>query len=376
MADLSASDIANLFPPPSQAAQTALRDDIAQRGVLYAITFWRGVCIDGRARLDACQELGVSYGTYEFDENADVDDVLDYVLSNNAMGRQMNQSQCAMVAAKCKEHYAEPARLRRLANLPQYAECKTSYTRGAEGPVLAILARKFGVNQDYIARAARLLEEAPDLAAEVEGGDKTIMAAWRDLEARTGPKPKRHARNPRKRRKPKSDPLAPPPLPVLPDIPGEIAALTFERLYELYAQGELSEPEEVADHLLAERRWALEAGEPPDERGWASVQMLKHYVLAVEARYQAGAGTMLEGTVVQRRPLPEPAPEPIADLLTEALHLGYVLGVRAATTRRVAPPTPHFSVGRHVVRSADWRIAGEEEWNAAEPRRRQQRSKR
>jgi hypothetical protein len=51
----------------------------------------------------------------------------------------------------------------------------------------------------------------------------------------------------------------------------------------------------------------------------------------------------MEGVVVERAPLPEPAPEPIADLLTEALRLGYVLGVRAATTRR------------------------EEEWDAAEP---------
>ena len=94
-----------------------------------------------------------------------------------------------MRAARLKAHYSEPARLRRLANLAQYARMG-QMAHSEERSVLAILERKIGVSQTHIKRTVRLLEETPDLAADVEEGTRSLMAAPRDLEVRMGHKPR------------------------------------------------------------------------------------------------------------------------------------------------------------------------------------------
>ncbi|MGO9235555.1 MAG: ParB N-terminal domain-containing protein [Methylocella sp.] len=91
-------DLANLFPPMTDAEFSSLVDDVKKHGVREPITLFGGKVIEGRHRMKAAEEAGVELPFKNFDGNDAA--ALDYVASANFERRHLDPSQRAMVAAK------------------------------------------------------------------------------------------------------------------------------------------------------------------------------------------------------------------------------------------------------------------------------------
>ena len=89
---------AEIFPVMDEAAFAALVADIAAHGQREPILILDGQVIDGRHRLRACEQLGITPLVREV--TADEGDPLDLVISLNLHRRHLNESQRAMVAAR------------------------------------------------------------------------------------------------------------------------------------------------------------------------------------------------------------------------------------------------------------------------------------
>ena len=97
---------ADIFPRMSRDDFAKLKEDIRVNGLRSPIMFWRGQLIDGRHRIEACEELGISWDNFAEEVGADQDPVTE-ALSLNLHRRHLNPSQLSMVADKVRGIYDE-----------------------------------------------------------------------------------------------------------------------------------------------------------------------------------------------------------------------------------------------------------------------------
>jgi ParB-like chromosome segregation protein Spo0J len=95
---------ADLFPKMGRAEYETLKADIQANGLRSAIVFWRGQLIDGRHRIQACDELGINWENFAEETGADKDPVTE-ALSLNLHRRHLSLSQLAMVADRVRGIY-------------------------------------------------------------------------------------------------------------------------------------------------------------------------------------------------------------------------------------------------------------------------------
>lgn len=81
----------------SASEYARLKSDIEANGQREDIVVWRGLLIDGRNRLKACEELGIEPQIAELMEETDP---VQYALSHNLHRRHLTTAQRAIVAAK------------------------------------------------------------------------------------------------------------------------------------------------------------------------------------------------------------------------------------------------------------------------------------
>ena len=156
----------------------------------------KGQVLDGRNRYKAGVAAGVDIPTKEFKGSALA--ALDYVWSLNRKRRHLNSSQAAIADAKRQKLYAvyaaveEDAKKREQSGkgqdgsggrgrkrnpvefVPQGLDADDRKTR-------TIRAKTAGTNPKYIDAADELLDEHPDLAEQVERGEKTLTQVQREL---------------------------------------------------------------------------------------------------------------------------------------------------------------------------------------------------
>jgi ParB-like chromosome segregation protein Spo0J len=87
-----------IFPAMDESSFAGLVEDIRVNGQLEPILMWRGQVIDGRNRLNACEQLGIEPKIREVDSNED--DLIGLVLSLNLHRRHLSESQRAMIGAR------------------------------------------------------------------------------------------------------------------------------------------------------------------------------------------------------------------------------------------------------------------------------------
>lgn len=99
---------AELFPPMSDTEYVGLVEDIRANGLRVPLVRHRGVLVDGRNRLRACEDAGVGprfvewvdVAEYQGTEDA-VDDVVSrWIVSINLHRRHLNESQRGLIAGK------------------------------------------------------------------------------------------------------------------------------------------------------------------------------------------------------------------------------------------------------------------------------------
>jgi ParB-like chromosome segregation protein Spo0J len=97
---------ADIFPRMSREDFAKLKEDIRVNGLRSPIMFWRGQLIDGRHRIEACEELGIGWDNFAEEVGADRDPVTE-ALSLNLHRRHLTPSQLSMVADKVRGIYDE-----------------------------------------------------------------------------------------------------------------------------------------------------------------------------------------------------------------------------------------------------------------------------
>lgn len=200
-------EAANIFPMMDPASYASLRDSIKNGGVETLIKFrgdsWVDAeLLDGRNRLKAMLELGISWKTYaELSTVADIPDPVEYVVKLNLIRRHLNESQRAMVAA-------------RVANLPR----GQPGSNGADAPLLPQISQSaagemLNVSRDSVKRGVKVDRHGIDeLKQAVETGVLKVTTAARIAQL---PKPEQaaaivQAQQPRE--------VKPKPTPVPPEV--------------------------------------------------------------------------------------------------------------------------------------------------------------
>lgn len=168
--------LAELFPLLEGAEFDDLVADIAKHGVREPVMIHEGQILDGRNRFLACQELGISCPTRQFEGKES--ELLDFVLSQNLYRRHLNESQRAMAAAESAnmrsgartdlpspnsdEVSAADAAKRFKVARSQVFEAKTVIASGSTEMVKAVKAGVLPVSA-----AAKLVDRTPDFQHRV-----------------------------------------------------------------------------------------------------------------------------------------------------------------------------------------------------------------
>lgn len=165
---------ATLFPMMSAEEFDGLKADISKHGQRESITLWKGMLLDGRNRLRACEELGIEP---EFGELDDATDPFDWVISFNLHRRHLEKGQRAIIAAKCRELYEQQAKERMLAGKGLDPSANLRRGRASDHAAKAV-----GVSGRSVDMAGKVLASGnQELITAVEHGSMSLNAAHRKL---------------------------------------------------------------------------------------------------------------------------------------------------------------------------------------------------
>jgi hypothetical protein len=170
--NLAFHPIANIFPLIEGDAFQELVADIKTHGVREPIWLYDGQILDGRNRYRACLEAGVEPRFSNYEDG----DPLAFVISLNLRRRHLNASQLALVALEIEAIEAKLAKERMLAG--KKLDPKQQI---AGGQARDKAAEAIDVNRQYVSDAKKIKAEAPQLAAEIKAGSKTITQAKREI---------------------------------------------------------------------------------------------------------------------------------------------------------------------------------------------------
>jgi ParB-like chromosome segregation protein Spo0J len=178
---------ADIFPRMSRDDFAKLKEDIRVNGLRSPIMFWRGQLIDGRHRIEACEELGVSWDNFAEEVGADRDPVTE-ALSLNLHRRHLNPSQLSMVADKVRGIYDEEGKAAKVeggktagsgrkkvvANLPQPITEMPEHGHKSRDKAAAAV----GVSGKLADAAKKVRAKGtPELQQAVESGEVAVTAA-------------------------------------------------------------------------------------------------------------------------------------------------------------------------------------------------------
>jgi len=191
--DVEFHPLADLLPAPSESGYRRLKESIAIDGQQAPAVRFEGMLLDGRTRCRVCRELRILVKVEDFQGTEA--QALTHVLSVNQYQRELDKSQRAAVAARLLPRLTDPVNQERIAKISAYRRGVQIETRelfpGSENTpepevrARVIAAQRMGVNDRYVADAARLQHEAPELFAEVWAGKRTITDAMRQLTGQT-----------------------------------------------------------------------------------------------------------------------------------------------------------------------------------------------
>lgn len=170
--NLKAHEYANLFPLMSGDELDALTEDIREHGLRQPVVRYKGLVLDGRNRLLACEraEVEPAFSDFEGDDAG----ALALVISLNVQRRDLTAGQKAIVAARAwgLDGYSKPG-----------PKAKGNSVQTV--PIsMDSLAKQFKVSKTSLSQARDILAEAPDLAEQVVACTLSLAAAYEQLQAR------------------------------------------------------------------------------------------------------------------------------------------------------------------------------------------------
>lgn len=185
--------VADAFPLIEGEEFDALVADVDEHGLIEPIVLAPDgeTIVDGRNRYRACEKAGRDPVFTTLGQHYTDDEIVAYIISTNIRRRHLSAGQLAMIGQSIREHLAVRANERMLAGSknpdPTLGQGRSAHQAGAA----------VGVAHTSITKAAKVKAVAPDLAADVMAGTKTLeegykQAVTREKAAREkeDPKPK------------------------------------------------------------------------------------------------------------------------------------------------------------------------------------------
>lgn len=179
--------LAKYFPILEGEEFVLLVLDIKEHGQLEPIITVDGEILDGVNRYQACERLGITAWTEEYEG----DDPLSYVISMNIRRRHLDTSQRSMLATEmlpefekeAKKRQSEKAKEQRRNGGKEFSSSISVGTELKKKDHLAVddAAKQFGVSGHTVARAKRVKEQAPERVPGIIKGEETVFAVDSDL---------------------------------------------------------------------------------------------------------------------------------------------------------------------------------------------------
>jgi protein gp37 len=172
--------VADAFPLIEGDEFDALVADVDEHGLIEPIVLApdEETIVDGRNRYRACEKAGrdpvfTTLGPHYTDE-----EIVSYIISINVRRRHLSVGQLSMIGLRIREHYAGRARQRMLAGV------KSPAPISAQGRSAEQAAADVGVAHTSITKAAKIQAVAPDLAADVMAGTRTLDDGYKQAVTR------------------------------------------------------------------------------------------------------------------------------------------------------------------------------------------------
>lgn len=174
--------VADAFPLIEGEEFDALVADIDQHGLIEPIILAPDgeTIVDGRNRWRACDKVGLdpkfeTLGPHYTDEL-----IVDYIISTNLRRRHLDVGQRSMIGLAIEKHFAELAKERqREGGRKKGLQNSANPTHAAEKT-----AQQVGVSHDSISKAKKITTVAPDVAAEVTAGTKSLNEGYEEAKKR------------------------------------------------------------------------------------------------------------------------------------------------------------------------------------------------
>lgn len=164
---------ATIFPMMDEKEFNDLKEDIKENGLMDEIIIYEGKVLDGRNRLQACEELGIKpkFKKYE-GENP-----LQFIISTNLKRRHLTESQKAVVGIKYLPYFKEFAKQRQGTR----TDIKELIPESEKGEARDKAGAVVGVSGRYIDMAREVIEKNPELQEKIFSGEVTLTSAYTSM---------------------------------------------------------------------------------------------------------------------------------------------------------------------------------------------------
>ena len=188
---LETHPLSEFMPIKTDREYAALKESIEINGLQTPLTRFEGKILDGRHRLRACAELGISVAVMDFVGSAD--DALIHALSANQYHHEISKTQRATTAVRLLPEVSEMVSQGRLEKVCAAWERKRDggclpilannlETEDSPTSARAIVAAMMQVSSGYVGDALRVQRQAPELFERMHAGTLTLPEALRKLD--------------------------------------------------------------------------------------------------------------------------------------------------------------------------------------------------
>jgi N6-adenosine-specific RNA methylase IME4 len=170
-----------IFPELSETEYNDLVEDLKQHGLRETIKTYKGKVVDGKNRLRACRDAGV---TPRFEEWNGEGSLIAYVVSLNLKRRHLTADQKAAIAVSLLPLLEEEAKERvreHGGTAPGKQKTPVSKIPQVFGKSRDQAAKIVGVNPHYVSDFKKIQETRPELAEKIRKGEVKIVEAKREL---------------------------------------------------------------------------------------------------------------------------------------------------------------------------------------------------
>lgn len=173
LSEVEVHPIAAMFPMMGDAELSELVEDIRKNGQCEPITIWKGLVVDGRNRLRACELLDREPFLADMDADTDPEP---WIISQNLHRRHLSASQRAMVAQKLRDYYDGEAKERQKRKPDDSVPEKLPEQRNGDARDKA--GEAVGVSGKLVDFAEKVTTKGvPELAEAVTAGKMAVSRA-------------------------------------------------------------------------------------------------------------------------------------------------------------------------------------------------------